>query len=146
MQHGQKIPNLAAEFKSYKDWPLFCQKKLSKWAKSGLLPISDSFLAKKWLKSYPIWILRPDLESLKHFAYSRQTFVVVFAFRFFWLPIHFRKIEIEFATPKSAWNRFFRSPLNSACLKPWETPRPDFNFQSWCFFSNPTGHGHYDAL
>ena len=52
---------------------------------------------------------------------------------------------MKFATPKSAWNRFCRAPLNSACLKPWETTRPAFNFQSWCFLNNPTAHSisHY---
>ena len=60
-----------------------------------------------------------------------------FRFLIFWPTMHFQKFDIKFATPKSAWNRFFHAPLKSACLKPRETTRPPFNFQSWCFSNNP---------
>ena len=30
--------------------------------------------------------------------------------------------------------------MNSACLNPWETTRPAFNFPSWCFLNNPIDH------
>ena len=61
-------------------------------------------------------------------------------FALFLPPMHFQKFEIKFVTPRSDWNRFVRAPLNSACLKPCETTRHAFNFQSWCFLNNPTGH------
>ena len=73
----------------------FLAKKLSKWAKSDILPISDSFLAKKWVKSYPIWILRTDLESSHHFAYFRHAFDTIFAFWFFDLPCIFKTLKLN---------------------------------------------------
>ena len=119
----------------------FLAQNCQKWAKSGTLPISDSFF---WPKNGPnlirIWILRTDLESSHHFAYFRHPFDIIFAFWFFDPPCIFKKIEIKFATPKTAWNRFFHAPSNSACLKPWETTRPTLNFQSWCFLNNPNIH------
>ena len=54
--------------------------------------------------------------------------------------MHFQKLEIKFATHKSAWNRFFHAPSNSECLKPWETTRSTLNFQSWCFLNHPIEH------
>ena len=47
---------------------------------------NPSFLAKKGVKYYPIWILRPGLESSHHFWYLRPKIVMIFTFWFFDLP------------------------------------------------------------
>ena len=58
----------------------FLAKKLSE---IGKIPDSvdlNRFLAKKGVKSCPICILGPDLESSHHFAYFRHPFDMIFAF------------------------------------------------------------------
>ena len=71
MGNNGRNPNLASEFKSDNIWHHFWPKNCQKLAKSGILKIFDSFLATKGVRCYPIWILRPDLDSSHHFPYLR---------------------------------------------------------------------------
>ena len=121
MQNDERIPNLASEFKSDKIWPFFGQK-LSKWAKSDILSISNSFFCQKMVKSNPIWILRPDLESSHHFAHFGHPFDMIFAFWFSYLQWIFKNLKlnlrplkmletdfsrtIELSVSETMWNRF----------------------------------------
>ena len=95
MQNDERIPNVVSEFKSDKIWPLFGQKNLSKWANTGVLSIFDSFLAKKWVRSYLIWILRPDLEFFHQFAYLRHAFDMICAFLFLGLQCILKNLKLN---------------------------------------------------
>ena len=46
-----------------------------------------TFLARKGVKCYPIWILKPDLDSSHHFPYLRPQFDRIFTFWFFDIPL-----------------------------------------------------------
>ena len=50
---------------------------------SGISLDFDRFLGQKGVKCYPIWILRPDLESSRHVASIRPFCVKIFKFCFF---------------------------------------------------------------
>ena len=82
MQNNEKIPNLASEFKSDKIWAFFYRTKLSEIDKIPDLAHFDSFLAKKGVKSDPIWILRLDLKSSDHLAYFSHPFDMISHFDF----------------------------------------------------------------
>ena len=45
------------------------------------------------VKCYPIWIMRPDLESSHHFAYLRHLLDMIFTFLFFDLPCIFKILQ-----------------------------------------------------
>ena len=79
MQNDERIPNLASEFKSDNIWPIFGQK-MSKSAIIGYFANFRHFLAKKGV------------------AYLRPLFDMT-CILIFWTPMHFKKIEIIFATP-----------------------------------------------
>ena len=58
----------------------------------------DSFLANKWVKCCPIWILRPDSESSCHSAYLRPHLIQFSDFDFL-PPIAF----LKFLIARAAW-------------------------------------------
>ena len=53
--------------------------------------IRQFFFYKKGVECYPIWILRPDMESSHHFWYLRPQFQMIFKFSFFDLTCIFKK-------------------------------------------------------
>ena len=70
--------------------PFLVKKNCGKLAKSGILPIFESFLPKKGVKCYPTYILRPYLESFHHFGYFRPN-LTWFPHFDFWPPMHLKK-------------------------------------------------------
>ena len=71
LRHNERIPNLLSEFKPDNIWsPFWLKKKLSKtWEIGNFASFRPFyFLPKKDIKSYPIKILRPDLEPSHHSA------------------------------------------------------------------------------
>ena len=106
----------------------FCGQKIVGNRQNIRLSPFDNFFAEKGVKSYWIGILRPDLESSHHYAYFRHSFIMIFAFSFFDFRCIFKNLKLYLRPLKVLEIDFFRAPLNSACLKPWETTRPAFNF------------------
>ena len=110
MHIDERIPNLVSEFKMDKIWhPFWPKKTVGNWQIPDLANF-DSFLAKKEVNSYPIWIMRPDLESSHHFAYLRHPFDMIFAFWFFDLPCIFENLKLNSRPLKVLKIDFFVHP------------------------------------
>ena len=131
----ERTPNLASEFKSDNIWPLFWPKTVESWqntrfslfcftvflAEKGSYVILFEFWGQIWNPLIILHILDPHM-------------ILLFPF-YFLTPMHFQKLQIKFITPKSAWNRLFRTPSNSTCSKTWETTRRAFQFPKLMFFA-----------
>ena len=83
------IPDRASEFKSDNIWPLFWPKTCRKWAKSDILPIFDSFLAKKGVKYYPDLNSAARFEILSSFCIWQAPIKYEFQILIFRLYMHF---------------------------------------------------------
>ena len=81
---------------------------LAKVCQNGLNRVFCQFpLAQKWVKYYPIWVLRPDLEPSHHFAHFRRAFDMIFAFWCFDLPCIFKNLKLYSRPLKVLENDFF---------------------------------------
>ena len=145
------MTNICKMMRGFQIWPQnsngirfdhFLAKKLQNGINRVFCQHPTVFWVKKLFKSYPIWILRPDLESFHPFAY-RYPLDMTFAFWLFDLQCIFENLNLNSRSLKVLEIEFFRASLSSACLKPWETTRPAFNFQSWCFLNNPNAYFHW---
>ena len=82
-QNDKRILNLVLKFKSGNIWPPDWSNNGRQLAKSDILRLFEFFLcAKKWVKGYLIYILRPDLEPFHHSATLLSQFVRICTFWF----------------------------------------------------------------